>query len=154
MPKLDMTIIQYLWCWVVVVFIHLTPEPSALEISGGGHYFYVGSISLIAIYLLIKWSGKNYLALGLCSFEFLAILLQLFSWWANFTKEVNWFYSNYRVILESLYELQVALLIIAGTYGFGLLVWNIGRRLLANRSDSHRKSLVWPIFYERRKTER
>ena len=153
MPKLGMTILQYIWCWIVVMLVYSIPEAQDI-VAGHFIYLYIGSISLIAIYLLIKWAGKNYLAFGLCSFEFLAILLQLFSWYANLTKEVNWFYSNYRTILETLYELQVALLIIAGTYGFGLLIWNIGRRLLTSGSNNHRKSLIWPIFYERRKTER
>lgn len=153
MPKLGLTILQYLWCWVVVLLIHGVPVASDY-LAGYWIYLFIGSLSSISIYLLIKWAGKNYLALGLCSFEFLAILLQLASCYANLTKEVNLFYSNYRLILTTLYELQVTLLTIAGIYGFGILVWTLGRRLYTDRGDNCRKSYVWPLLYERRKTGR
>lgn len=154
MPKLGMTILQYLWCWAVVILVHLTPEPSVFSISGYGHYFYVGSISGIAAYLLIKWAGKNYLAFVLCSFELLAILLQLTCCYGHFTKKANWFYNNYSDILLTMYNLQVALLTVAGIYGFGLLLWNIGNSVFNSGSDNSHKSHVWPLLYERRKTQR
>lgn len=154
MPKIGLTVIQYVFCWIIIFLVHSTPTPEDLSLTEYWHYFYVGSLSGITIFSLIKFGGKNYLAFVLCSFEFLAILLQLASYYANLTKEANWFYDHYRDILERLYHLEIGLLTIAGIYGFGLLVWTFCWGLLDNRGNHHHKSLIWPLFYERRQRRR
>jgi len=149
-----MTVLQFLWCWVVILLVFYTPHAKELSITGYFAYLYIGSISLAAIYLLIKYAGKSRLVFALSLFELLAILLQLAACYANLTKEVNWFYSNYRDILVALYELEVLLLTIAGIYGFALLAGYHCWRLYTGRSDSSHKSYLYPILHERRKTRR
>lgn len=153
MPKLKMTVRQYLWCWLVVVLFRQTPVGHEF-FEGYFIYLYIGSLSLIAIFLLIKYGGKTYLALSVSFFEFLSILLQLASCQANLSKEANWFHSNYREILHNLFQLEVILLTIAGIYGFGLLVWNFCRRIFDSGSSDRYQSVIFPLLYERRKQPR
>lgn len=149
-PKLGLTINQYLWCWFVIVAVGFTVNASYFNISGLFIYLYVGSISLATIYLLIKFAGRSRIVFALSLFEVLAILLQLAACYANLTKEVNWFHANYRDILSALYELEVLLLTIAGIYGFALLAGSYCWRLYTGGSDSSHKSHVYPLLHERR----
>lgn len=151
MPKLKMTIIQYLWCWICIVLIRNVPLSSMLDISGLWVYLYKGSLSLIAISMLLKYGGKNYLVFAISSLEVLAILLQLGSCYANLTKEVNWFYTNYRVLNGNIYSLEVILLTIAGIYGFGLLVWSTYNRVSRDRGGNSFKSVVYSLLFEERR---
>lgn len=152
-PKLGMTVVQYLWCWAIVLLIHFTPEFQAL-VSGYYIYLYATFLSLSAIYLLIKFAGRTILAFAISTLESLAVLLQMPACWANIWKEPNYFHSNYRLILENLYQLEVTLLIIAGVYGFFRLGWNIYSSRNNRKGDSNFKSLVYPFFYERRRQSR
>ncbi len=151
MPKLKMTIYQYLWCWVVATLVAFTPDAINLGISGLSIYLYKGSISLIAIYLLFRHGGRNYLVFCLSSLEILAVTLQIGSCYANITKEVNWFFINYKSSLEDLFNLEVLLLTISGIYGFGLLIINTYNRVSRDRGGNSVKSVVHSLLFEERR---
>lgn len=154
MPKLGLTISQYLWCWAIVVLILLIPDPGILHISGYFIYLYIGSASLSAIYLLLRYAGKSKLILILSFLELLAILLQFAACYANLSKKVNWFHSNFKDILTSLHELEILLLTIAGIYGFILLAGSYCWHVYRNRDRSSHKSHLYPLLYERRHRRR
>ena len=154
-PKLGMTITQYVWCWGIILSIYATGATCEfLGVSGYYIYLYTGSVSLAAIALLLKFAGKSRLVFALSFFELLAILLQLAACYANLTQKVNWFYENYRDILVALYNLEVLLLTIVGTYGFILLAGLYCWRLFTSGDNSSHKSYIYPILHERRQKRR
>lgn len=146
-----MTILQYVWCWIVLLLVWFAATPDFFGISGLWIYLYKGSLSLIAISMLLKYGGRTYLVFCLSSIEILAILLQVGSCYANLTKEVNWFYENYKASLEDLFNLEVILLTIAGIYGFGLLIWNTYNRVSRNRGGNSFKSVIHSLLFEERR---
>lgn len=153
LPKTGINIGQYLWCWIVVLCAHATPEASHLT-RGLLIYLYVASVSLAATALFMKLSGRNGVSLTLCVLEAFAILWIPPSLWANIAHEANFFHSNFKASLNTIYLTQIAVLIVVGLYGLAKLVWMAGRRLCNRGDHHHHKSLLYPFLYERRKRER
>lgn len=149
-----MTIFQYTWCWIVLMLINNTPSLQFLNLPGLWGYLYFGSISLIAISMLLKYGEKTYLVFALSSIEILAVLLQIASCYANLTEEANWAHSNYRQSLSDLFDLEVILLTISGIYGFGLLIWRTYNSVSRNRGGNSFKSVIYSLIFEERRGQR
>lgn len=151
MPKLKMTIFQYLWCWIVLILVFNTPVANTIGITGLWKHLYYGSISLIAISMLLKYGGKTYLVFCLSSLEILAVTLQIGTCYANLVKEANWFHSNYRQSTQDLFDLEVLLLTISGIYGFGLLLWRTYNSVSRNRGGNSFKSVIYSLLFKERR---
>lgn len=139
-----MTIGEYFICWGIVLAIYsIGTMREIFGISGYWIYLYIGSVSLAAIYLLVKYVGKNELSLSLCIIELLAIILQPAALYANLAQESNWFHAHYKEILHTLFQVEIAILSIMGVYGFSLLAY---RKYKNDPNDEDDRFLPFSTF--------